>query len=97
MSASVGSLVTTVPRVLAYLSRAIRDKVRRELPDSKLVRRIWNSARELRDVHGVSEETMANIVPESWSFPKNNRPAERQASTNQTKGVQSFFLHLSCK
>ena len=66
VSASVGSLVATVPEVLAYLSGAIGDKVRRELPDSDLVRRIWNSIRDLRDAHGVSEEAMANIVPESW-------------------------------
>ena len=39
MSASVGSLVATVPEVLADLSGAIGDKVR-ELPDSDLVRRI---------------------------------------------------------
>ena len=63
MSASVGSLV---PEVLADLSGAIRNKVRRELPDSDLVRRIWNSIRDLRDVHGVPEEAMANVVPESW-------------------------------
>ena len=65
MAASVGSLVATVPEVLADLSGAIGNKVRRELPDSDLVRRIWNSVRDLRDVHGVSEEAMANIVPES--------------------------------
>ena len=53
MSASVGSLVATVPEVLADLSGAIGNKVRRELPDSDLVRRIWNSVRDLRDVHGV--------------------------------------------
>ena len=66
MSASVGSLVATVPEVLAELSGAIGNKVRRELPDSDLVRRIWNSVRDLRDVHGVLEEAMANMVPKSW-------------------------------
>ena len=66
MSASGGSLVATVPEVLADLSGAIGNKVRRELPDCDLVRRIWNSVRDLRDVHGASEEAMANIVPESW-------------------------------
>ena len=66
VSASVESLVATVPEVLADLSGAIGNKVRREMPDSDLVRRIWNSVRDLRDVHGVSEEAMANIVPESW-------------------------------
>ena len=66
MSASVGSLVATIPEVLADLSGAIRDNVRRALPASDVVRRIWNSIRDLRDVHGVSEEAMANVVPESW-------------------------------
>ena len=50
MSASVGSLVATLPEVLAGLSGAIGNRVRRDL----------------RDVHGVSEEAMANIVPKSW-------------------------------
>ena len=54
MSAFVGSLVATVPEVLADLSGAIGDKARTELPDSDLARRIWNSVRDLRDVHGVS-------------------------------------------
>ena len=53
MSASVGSLVATVPEVLADLSGAIGNKVRRELPDSDLVRHIWNSVKDLRGVHGV--------------------------------------------
>ena len=54
-----------VPEVLADLSGTIGNKVWRELPDSDLVRRTWNSIRDLCDVHGVSEEAMANIVPES--------------------------------
>eukprot|EP00904_Undaria_pinnatifida_P011356 jgi/Undpi1/7350/HiC_scaffold_22.g09823.m1 len=66
MSASVGSLVATVTEVLPGLSGATGDEVWRELPDSDLVRRTWNSVRNLRDVHGVSEEAMTNIVPEVW-------------------------------
>ena len=66
MLASVGILVATVPEVLADLSGAIGNKVWRVLPDSDLGRRIWNNVRDLRDVHGVSNEVMANIVPESW-------------------------------
>ena len=60
----MGSLVATVTEVLPGLSGATGDKVWRELPDSDLVRRTWNSVRNLRDVHGVSEEAMTNIVPE---------------------------------
>ena len=37
-----------------------------ELPNSDLVRRICSSVRDLRDIHGVSEEAMANVVPGSW-------------------------------
>ena len=54
-----------MPEVLADLSGPLGEKVRRELPNSDLVRRIWNSVRDLRDIHGVSEEAMANVVPES--------------------------------
>ena len=54
-----------MPEVLADLSGAIGEKVRRGLLDSDLVRRMWKSVRDFRDVHGVSEEAMANIVPES--------------------------------
>ena len=63
--ASLGSLMATVSEVLTDLSGPLGEKVRRELPNSDLVRRIWNSVRDLRDIHGVSEEAMANVVPES--------------------------------
>ena len=65
MSASVGSIVATVPEGLADLTGILGEKVRRGFPDSDLVRRIWSSVRDLRDVHGISEEAMENIVPES--------------------------------
>lgn len=55
--------MVTVPEARADLSGAIEDKVRRELPDLDLVRRIWNSVRDLRDVHGgVSEKAVANVI-----------------------------------
>ena len=60
------SMVATVPEFLADLSGSIGEKVRRRLPDLNLVHRIWRSVRDLRDVHGVSEEALTNIVPESW-------------------------------
>ena len=86
MSASVGSLVATVPEVLADLSGAIGNKVRRRLPDSELVRRIWNSVRDPRDVHGVSEEAMANIVPKSWR-DRTVRAGEQGASGQSVADV----------
>ena len=53
-----------MPEVLADIWGSIGEKVRRGLPASSLVRRIWRSVRDLRDVQGVSEEAMVNIVPE---------------------------------
>ena len=82
MSASVGSLVATVAELLADLTGAIGDKVRRELPNFELVRGIWNSVRDLRGVHGFSEETMASVVPESWrdrAFRAEDQSASGQA------------------
>ena len=48
-SASVGNMVT-VPEVLADLSGVIQ-KVRRGVHYSDLVRRIWRSVRDVRDMH----------------------------------------------
>ena len=71
-----------MPEVLADLSGPLGEKVRRELPNSDLVRRIWSSVRDLRDIHGVSEEAMANVVPESWwnrAFPANEERVSWQS------------------
>ena len=70
-------MVATVPEVLADIWGSIGEKVRRGHPDSDLVRRVWRSVRDLRDVHGVSEEAMANIVPESWRY-RAFRPGENE-------------------
>ena len=59
MPASVGSLVETLPAVLADLSDSLGEKVRRSLPDSELVNSIWEGVRGLRDDGGVTEEEMA--------------------------------------
>ena len=64
----------------------MRDKVRREPPDSDLVRHIWNSVRNLRDVHGFSEEAMANVVPESWR-DRAFRAGEQGASGQSVAGA----------
>ena len=66
MSASVGSVVATVPGILADLLGIKGEKARRGLPYSDLVRNIWRSVGDLRDVYVVSEKAMVNIVPESW-------------------------------
>ena len=50
--------MATVSEVLVDLSGTIGEKVRREFPDSDLVRRISGSIKDLRDVHGVPEEAM---------------------------------------
>ena len=53
-----------MPEGLADLSGPLGENVRRELPNSDLVRRIWSSVRDLRDIHGASAEAMTNVVPE---------------------------------
>ena len=59
-------MVAAVPEVLADLSGIFGENVRRGLSDSDLVRRIWRSVMDLNDVHGVSEDVMANIVSRNW-------------------------------
>ena len=98
MSASVGSLVATVPEVIADLSGAIGNNARRELPDSDLVRRIWNSVRDLRDVHGVSEQAMVNIVPESWrdrAFRAGEQGASRQSVADVLPAYDAETIRFS--
>ena len=55
-----------MPEALADLSGPLRQTFGRELPNSDLVRRIWSSIRDLCNTHGVSEEALANVVPESF-------------------------------
>ena len=81
-------MVATVPEVLADLSGATGEKVRMGLPDSDLVRRTWNSVRDLRDVHGASEEAMADIAPESWR-DKVFRAGEQGASGQSIADILS--------
>ena len=56
LSASVGSLVATVSEVFADMSGAKEEEVREKLPDSGLVRRIWNSVRDLCNVMGLQRK-----------------------------------------
>ena len=56
MSASVGSLVTTLLAILADLSDNLGEKARRNLPGSELVARVWEGVQGLRDDGGVTEE-----------------------------------------
>ena len=62
MSASVESLVATLPAVLADLSGSLGEKVR-NLPGSELVTSIWEGVRGLRDDGGGTEEEMGEVVP----------------------------------
>ena len=63
-----------------------RDKVRRMLPDSDLVRGIWSSIRDLGDVHGVLEEAMANTMPKIWRG-RVFRAGDQHASGQSVSGV----------
>ena len=63
MSASVGSLVATLPAVLADFSGSLGEKVRRNLPGSKLATGYWKGVPGLRDDGGVTEEDIGEVVP----------------------------------
>ena len=64
--ASSGSLVATLPAVLADLSGSLGGKVRRNLPESELANGIWEGVRGLRDYGEVTEENMGQVVPRAW-------------------------------
>ena len=66
MSTSVGSLVATLPAVLADLSGSLGEKVWRNLPGSELVTSTWEGVRDLRDEGGVTDEEMGEVVPRGW-------------------------------
>ena len=80
-SASVGSLVATLPAVLADLSGSLGEKVRRNLPGSELLTSIWEGVRGLRDDGGVIEEEMSDVVPRGWR-DRAFRPEKVSASGN---------------
>ena len=66
MLGSVGVMMATVPEVVSDRSGAIGEIITRELPDSDLAGRICGSIKDLRDVHRVLNEAMANIVLDFW-------------------------------
>ena len=86
MSASAGSLVVTLPAVLADLSDSLGEKGRRSLPGSELVTSIWEGVRGLRDDGGVTEEEVGELVPQGW-MDKAFRPEELSLSENSDREV----------
>ena len=67
MYASIESKVGILPEVLADLTGPVGDRVRRGLPESRIIARLGGRLWEIRDTWGVTKEEMAGIVPESWS------------------------------
>ena len=86
MSASVGSLVATLPAVLADLSGSLGEKIRRSLPGPELVTSIWEGVRGLRVDGGVTEEDMCEVVPRGWR-DRAFRPQEVSASGHSDREV----------
>ena len=87
MSASVGSLVATLPAVLADLSGSLGENVRRNLPGSELVTSIWEGVRGLRDDGGVTEEEMGEVVPRGWRDRAFRPEEEVRTSGNSDREV----------
>ena len=86
MSTSVGSLVATLPAVLADLSGSLGEKIRRSLPGPELVTSIWEGVRGLRVDGGVTEEDMGEVVPRGWR-DRAFRPQEVSASGHSDREV----------
>ena len=66
MSASIESMVGTLPEVVADLTGPLGDRVKRALPESNIIAQLGGILREIRGTWGVTKEAMAAIVPESW-------------------------------
>ena len=86
MSASVGSLVATLPAVLAGLSASIGVNVRRNRPESELETKLWEGGRCLRNDGEVTDEETGRVVPTGWRG-KAFRPGEGNASRNSDREV----------
>ena len=81
-----------MPEVLADLSGPLGGRIRRELPSTDLVRRIWSSVRDLRDIHGVSEGAMKNAVPEVW---RNRSLCANEEGGSGQSDVEALPAHVS--
>ena len=66
MSASVGSKMGILLEVLADLIGPVGDRVRRGLPESRIIAQLGGSLREIQDTREVTKEEMAGTVPECW-------------------------------
>ena len=66
MSASIGSKVRILPEVLAGVTGPLGDRVRRGLPESRIIAQLGGSLREIQDTREVTKEEMAGTVPECW-------------------------------
>ena len=86
MSASVGDVVATLPAGLADLSGSVGEKLRKNLPESELVTRIWQRLRGLRDGGGATEEEMGDVGPRGWK-DRGFRREDLGASGNSDRDV----------
>ena len=66
MSTSIVSKVGILPEVLADLTGPLGDRLRRGLPESRIIAQLGGSLQEIPDKWGVTKEEMAGIVPECW-------------------------------
>ena len=66
MSTSIRGKVGILPEVLAHLTSPLGDRMRKGLLELKVIAQLGGSLREIRDTWRVTEEKIADIVPESW-------------------------------
>ena len=63
MSASIGGKVGILPEVLADVTVPVGNRMRKGLPESRIIAQLGGSLREIRDTWAVTKEEMAGIVP----------------------------------
>lgn len=86
MSALTGSLVATLPEILAYLSGSIGVKVWRNTPESELVSSILEGVRRLRGDGEIKDKGMGQVVTTGWTHNA-FRPEKVSATGNSGRQV----------
>lgn len=66
MSAPIGRSLRVLLEVLPDLTGPSGDNVRRGLPESSINAQLRIRSRKIRDTRRVKQESMTDIVPESW-------------------------------
>ena len=93
MSGSVGSIVATVPKVLADLSGIVGEKIRRGLPNSYLVRRIGGAPGTSATCTGFRRKPWRTSCRKDGG----TEPCDQESSTHQGSRLLKCCQHMTPK